>query len=102
MPGCRPSHGHKFSDGLVESVVGAIPVVRWQVLVLLLVLGVSHFMVDGVQVLEVVVSGAHLDAEILLVVEVPGGGMTHHVTAVLGFPYHGALPEGVRDAEQAH
>ena len=79
-------HPHQLPDGLVEAPVGSVPEDLGLVLVLHEVLDVAHLVEDGGEVLEVVVSAAHPDPDILAVVEVPCGGVADHLPPVLPLP----------------
>ena len=94
-------HGHELPDGFVEPFVGPVPEQEGQMRVLLLILGVTQLVVDGVEVLEAEVLRAHPDSKVLPVTEVPGGGVADHVS-VLRLPQHGTVPEGLRDPQESH
>lgn len=62
MFGCCSREGHNLSDGLVETLVGAIPQQVGQITVSHLVLVVAHFMVHSEEIIHVDL-GAHFDPE---------------------------------------
>ena len=59
-----------------------------------LIIVVAEFMVDGLEIFGIHVY-AHLDAQVILLVDVPGRGMANHIT-VGRLDEKGALPEGFR------
>ena len=83
----------------MESWVSPIPEEHGLVLVGHLVLGVSHLVVDGDEVLLVDAS-ALLDAEVLAVVEVPGGGVADQLAVVRRLLDDAALPEFLQGMER--
>ena len=91
--------GDGVADGLVEAVVGAVQEEVGLLAVGALVEVVAQLVVDGDEVLARDLD-AHLDAEVLVVVHVPGGGVAHHV-AVGGLGEERALPEGLGQGLEA-
>ena len=73
--------GHRqrdeIADRLVEPVIGPVQIKIGLSLVRPLVIIVSELVVDGHEVVAVDL-GAHLDPQIVLIVEVPGRGMADH------------------------
>ena len=47
-------------------------------------------------------TGAHTNAEILGIVEIPGGGVTHNFPAICRLLQHGQIPESLRHGQQPH
>ena len=78
----------------MEAVVGAVLVEEGEVLVGPLVVVVAEFVVDGLEILGVDLD-AHLDAEVVLAIDVPRARVADHV-AVGGLGEERALPERVR------
>src|SRR5438128_1946507 len=77
----------------METVIGAVLKQRGLVLVSPLVEVMSQFMVDGDKIL-VADLNAHLQAHVILVVNVPRAGMADNI-AVARLDEQGPLPEGL-------
>ena len=95
----RDGQRQRVAHGLVETVVGAVAIQVAVVLVGPVVVVVAEFMVNGLEVLGVHVD-AHLDAQVVLLVDVPGRGVTDHV-AVGRLDEQRALPECLRQLGEA-
>ena len=87
------------ADRLVEAVVGAVAEQHRLLVVGALVEVVAQLVVDGGEVLRRGLD-AHLDAQIVQVVDVPGAGVAHHF-AVARLDEQRPLPEGRRQRRES-
>ncbi len=83
----------------MEAVVGAVAEDHRQLVVGALIVVVPELVVDRREVLGVDVD-AHLDAQVIDAVHVPGTGVTHHF-AVTGLHEHRPFPERLRQRCEA-
>ena len=74
----RDRQRDRVADGLVEAVVGAVAEQERLLVVGALVVVVAQLVVDGDEVLAVDLD-AHLDAQVVVVVDVPGAGVADHL-----------------------
>ena len=88
--GGRDGEGDRVADGLVEAIVGAVAEQEGLPVVGALVEVVAELVVDGGEVVGVDLD-ADLDAEVVDVVDVPGGGVADDV-AVAGLGRTGSAP----------
>ncbi len=75
----------------METVIGAITKQHGLLVVGALVEVVSQFVMDGVEIFRSDVD-AHLDPEIINVIDIPRAGVTHHL-AVSGLHRTGSVPK---------
>ena len=87
------------ADGFVESVVGAVAEQERLLVVGALVEVVAQLVMDGGEILGGDVD-AHLDAQIVHEVDVPGAGVAHHV-AVARLDEQRAFPERLRQRRES-
>ncbi len=94
---------HRQRDGVanrfVESVVGAVAEQKRLLVVSALVEVVAQLVMDGREILGVDLD-AHLDAQIVHRIHVPGAGVTHHV-AIARLDEHRALPKRLRQRRES-
>ena len=88
-----------IADGFVEAVIGAVLEQERLILVGALVEVVAEFVVNGDEVFAAHLD-AHLDAQIVFVVDVPGAGVADDI-AVGGLGEQRALPECWRQRREA-
>ena len=95
----RDRQGDEVPDRLMEAIMGAVLVEMVLMAIGELVVIVPELMVDGVEILRIDLR-THLDAHILVIIEVPGRGMADHL-APLRLGDHRAFPEGLRQRVEA-
>src|SRR4029079_3186106 len=95
----RYRQSDEVADRLVEAVVGAVEVKVGLLVVGALVEIVTNLVVNGHEVVSIDL-GAHLDAQVVLVVEVPGRCVAHDL-AVARTGYLRAAPETLGKRREA-
>ncbi len=95
----RDRQRDRVADRLVESVVGAVPEDHRQAVIGALIEVVAELVMDRREVLGRLVD-AHLDAEVVRQVDIPGARVTDHL-AILRLGEHRALPEGLRQRRES-
>ena len=91
--------GHGIANGLVEPVIGAALEKVRLVFIGAEVEGVPQFVVHGDKVFAPNLD-AHFQADVFLVVDVPGAGVAYHV-AVARLGELRAIPEALRMGQEA-
>lgn len=99
MLGGHDRQSDDITDSLMEARIRCSTEYSWLLLVLQVVLNVAQLVVHHVQIVSVQF-GAHLDAHIAVLVEVPGRSVADNLT-ICGSCKNAQVPEGWRQCSHA-